>query len=378
MRVTFLLPYAGLSGGIRVVAHVAEHLQQRGHDVAVIALPRERPKLRANLRQFLRTRHWPQSPPPERSHFDNVTVERRILDRYRPILDDDVPEADVVVATWWETAEWAASLSAWKGAKAYFLQQYEANFGFPEDRVAATWRLPMHKIVASRWLADLAKSRFNDPVCSIVPNGVDYALFHAPPRGRQPVPTVGLMYSTAAVKGCDVSLAAVHTVKQHLANLKLLTFGMDELSDRLPLPDGTHYVYMPTQEQIREAYAQCDVWLCGSRSEGFHLPPHEAMACRCPVVSSRVGGPMDMIRDGVNGYVVDCEDAVGLADRLLKVLTLSDARWRQMSDAALATARQFSWEVATDRFESALELAVERARRREIAGGVALTQGVQS
>ena len=56
------------------------------------------------------------------------------------------------MATWWETAEWVARYPASKGAKAYFIQHHEVHEGLPADRVNATWRLPMHKIVIANWL----------------------------------------------------------------------------------------------------------------------------------------------------------------------------------------------------------------------------------
>jgi glycosyltransferase involved in cell wall biosynthesis len=85
------------------------------------------------------------------------------------------------------------------------------------------------------------------------------------------------------------------------------------------------------------------------------------MACRCPVVSTAVGGPVDIIEDGVNGYVVPCEDSDALADRLQRVLGLPDAAWRQMSDAALQTAVHYTWDDATALFETALEKAIQRS-----------------
>ena len=39
MKITFILPHAGLSGGIRVVAIYADRLKKRGHNVTVVSLP---------------------------------------------------------------------------------------------------------------------------------------------------------------------------------------------------------------------------------------------------------------------------------------------------------------------------------------------------
>ena len=354
MRITFVLPFAGLSGGVRVVAYYAELLRQKGHSVLVISVPPSQPKFRDNFKSFLKSGRWPK-PPVLPTHMDRAKVEHRVIDRVRPIMNHDVPDADVIIATWWETDDWVAAMAPSKGVKAYFIQQFEANFGFPADRVGATWKLPLKKMVASQWLADFARERFDETVVGVIPNGVDLELFRAPPRGRQASPTVGLMYGQNRVKGCDLSLAALNQIKEKFPSLRVLAFGEQQVIPTLPLPEWSTYTFHPKQEGLRDIYSSCDVWLCGSRSEGFHLPPHEAMACRCPVVSTRVGGPMDMIEDGVNGYLVEVEDAAGLADRLTRVLSLSEPQWKKISDAALETAQRFNWNSAVDKFENYLQ-----------------------
>ncbi len=362
MRITFVLPFAGLSGGVRVVAHYAEMLMQRGHEVLCVSVPRRMAKtpLSKRVKQFVKSGKWPK-PPVLPTHMDRFKVAHKIIDCERPIVDADVPDADVIIATWWETAQWVHAMSSRKGVKAYFVQQFEANFGFPEEKVARTWQMPLHKIASSQWLADLSRERFGDGNCAVVPNGVDLELFRAPPRGKQAAPTVGIMYGQNKVKGLDLSLKALAKVHAAFPNVKLQAFGEQAIIDSLPLPSWATYTFHPKQENLREIYSSCDVWLCGSRSEGFHLPPHEAMACRCPVVSTRVGGPMDMIENGVNGYLVETEDWEGLADRMIRVLSLSDADWRKMSEAALETARRFNWDTAAEKFEMALEVILERA-----------------
>jgi glycosyltransferase involved in cell wall biosynthesis len=286
-----------------------------------------------------------------------------VIERRRPITDKDVPDADVAIATWWETAEWVAALSPAKGAKAHFIQGHEVFPGQPVERVKSVWGLPMHRITISKWLVDLARNTYSDTRVSLVSNSVDTSQFFAKPRTKQAVPTVGLMYSSMQIKGLDVSLKAIELVKKTTPCLRLVSFGLDKPNGSLPLPSDAYYVQCPPQDSIRDLYAQCDVWLCGSRTEGFHLPPLEAMACRCPVVSTRVGGPLDIVEDGRNGFLIDIEDHEGLADRLLRVLRLPDPDWRAMSDAAYATATRFTWEDATALFEQALFAAVKRSNR---------------
>lgn len=362
MRITFVLEAASLAGGVRVVAIYAKELMKRGHRVCIISTQRPPYSMRHKIKSLLKGKGWPGYPPLGPTHLDGLGVEHRVLNSYRPVRDADVPDADVVVATWWKTADWVAALSPQKGAKAYLIQHYE-TWGGPPGEVDRTWRLGLHKIVISKWLADLARDKFGDEHYSWVPNSVDTEQFFADPRDKQPVPTVGLMYATIPFKGIDISLKALELAKKQVPDLRVVAFGKEQPTAELPLPEGSKMVYLPAQEAIREVYRQCDVWLCGSRGEGFHLPPLEAMACRCPVVSTRVGGPMDVIEDGRNGYLVEVEDAAGLADRLVKVLTFDPKRWRAMSDAAYTTATRYTWAQATDRLEGAFEKAMERRNK---------------
>lgn len=367
MRITFVLPYDGLAGGIRVVSIYADRLARRGHEVVVVSKPLPPRRLLSKLKSFLSGRGWRIHTEP--SYFDGLNVDNRMLDQCRPVVDTDMPDADVVVATFYTTAYDVLRLSSAKGAKALFIQNYEVDPGKSNPKLDATWRMPMHKITISNWLVQLAKEKFGDSLVSHVPNSVDLDQFHAAPRGKNQIPTVGLLYSTFSLKGCDTSLKALERVAAAIPSLRLISFGAEQPDFRLRLPLYAEFHYQPPQQKLRELYAQCDVWLCGSNVEGFHLPPLEAMACRCPVVSTRVGGPMDIIEEGVNGYLVDVKDVDALANRVLRVLNLSQEQWQQMSDAAYRTATRFTWDDATDQFEQALELAIERNKRGELSVG---------
>jgi glycosyltransferase involved in cell wall biosynthesis len=321
-------------------------------------------KVKSKVKSLIYGRGWQTRP--ESSYFEDINVNHRVLEKDRLVTDTDVLDADVVIATYYTTAYGVQRLSPAKGAKAIFIQNYEVQEGKPNPKLDATWRMPMHKITISKWLVQLAQDKFADPIVSHVPNSVDLNQFCAAPREKSPVPTVGLLYSTLSLKGCGTSIKALERVAAEMPNLRLVSFGAEHPDFRLRLPPYAEFHFQPPQQKLKELYAQCDVWLCGSNVEGFHLPPLEAMACRCPVVSTRVGGPMDIIEDGVNGYLVDVKDVDALADQVLRVLNLSQEEWQQMSDAAYSTATRFTWDDATDQFEQALELAIERNRGSEL------------
>ena len=242
------------------------------------------------------------------SHFDDIEVPLHVIDRFRPVTDSDVPDGDVVIATWWETAEWVARLAPRKGAKAYLIQHYEVFDYLPTERVKATWRMPLQKITISKWLVELAAREYGDRKVHLVPNGVDMSQFYAAPRGRQRQPTVGILYASVKWKGLDVTLRAIELAAKRVQGLRLVAFGSEPVVRQLPLPPDTFFHHLPAQESIRDLYSSCDVWLCGSYSEGFHLPPLEAMACRCPVISTSVGGPVDIIEPG--GMAISCQSVM--------------------------------------------------------------------
>ena len=365
MRITFVLPFAGLAGGMRVIAIYADRLKRRGHDVFLVSTPPDIP-LRRKVKSLVLGQGWPGRHT-EPSHFDGLVVPHRILESVRPVVDADVPDSDVVIATYYTTVSGVLRLSSRKGAKAIFIQNYEVEEGKTNRALDLTWCMPMHKITISKWLVELATTRFHDPVVSHIPNSVDLEQFHADVRAKAGRPTVGLLYNSFSLKGLTTSLKALKRISETIPSLRVISFGAEQPRFSLPLPPCADYVYRPPQASLRELYSQCDVWMCGSNVEGFHLPPLEAMACRCPVVSTKVGGPMDIVEDGVNGYLVQVKDDRSLAERTTHVLELPDDQWRCMSDAAYRTAVRYTWDDATTLFEGALETAVARSKDSQLS-----------
>lgn len=362
MRITFLLPCLDMSGGNRVTAIYAERLRRRGHEVTVVARPPRKITLRRRLKALVRWHAWLRYVHRMPSHLDATPVRVLLPESFRPMTDADLPDADVVIATWWETAEWAAKLSPRKGAGCYFVQGYECHEGQPVERVKATYHLPLHLITISQWLADVLHIENGAPDVTLVPNSVDCDQFFAPPRGRHDPFTVGFIYSRQPLKGCDVTLKAITLARERLPQLRVTAFGMHPIGTELPLPKGAHYVLHPKQDQLRELYAQCDVWLLASRREGFGLPILEAMACRTPVISTPVGAAPQILAGG-RGVLVNINDSQAMAEAILRVHAMPPDQWKILSDNAFAYARQYSWDDATALFEKALESAVHNAGR---------------
>ena len=92
-------------------------------------------------------------------------------------------------------------------------------------------------------------------------------------------------------------------------------------------------VFLGKQNQVQDLLNCGDVILLPSQLESFGLAALEAMACGVPAVCSRVGGLPEVIRDGVEGYLVDVGDVDAMAERALRILT-EPGRREQMGRAA--------------------------------------------
>ena len=102
--------------------------------------------------------------------------------------------------------------------------------------------------------------------------------------------------------------------------------------------------------------ARADVFALTSRYEGFGNVLVEAMACGTPVVATRSPGTDDIVRDGVDGFLVGRHTPDAVAAALMRVLT--DAAARERMGAA---ARQAAERYASSTIASAYEAAFAEA-----------------
>jgi glycosyltransferase involved in cell wall biosynthesis len=311
------------------------------------------------LRSVYRRRPLSTTPRNAPTHLDGTGVEHKVIERSRAVHANDLPDADVVIATWWQTAEWVEMLPPEKGVQVHFIQDYEL-WGGKKERVDATCRLPMPKITPARWVKDLLAEQFGQTDVTCVPNAVDLDVFQAPPRTKQDRPIVGFTYTPFKAKGCDVAIEAIRLARQQRPELRVVCFGSTPPTPEMPLPKDAEFHLRAPESKLKELYGKCDVWLFGTRKEGFGLPILEAMACRTPVVGTPAGAAPELLAAG-GGMLIPMEDPQAMAEAMLRVCSMTEGEWRGLSDAAYANASRYTWNDATDRFEAALRRAVEAA-----------------
>ena len=353
MRITFVIPDDNLSGGIKVVAIYAAALRQRGHDVMVVGNQRgPRPMSRID-RVRLRFGRVVEVPEPG-SHFEGSGVDLRLYPAARRLKPRDLPDADVVIATWWTTAEFVLTLPPSKGRKLHLVQGHDTHPPKALDRIRATLRSPMQKIVVSQWLRRLLADQYGDQTAILVPNGVDCGHFRSvAPRRKADKPTVGFVYNSIHGKGCDTALEAIALVRNRFPDMVVRAFGRQPLPDETAADRSIQYAYRPSQGEIVDIYSACDVWLFPSREEGFGLPLLEATACGTPLVATPAGAAPEIIAEGT-GTLVAPEDPRAMAEAIQGVLSMSQDDWRELSARCVRVAHAHTWSTSISLFEQAL------------------------
>ena len=98
--------------------------------------------------------------------------------------------------------------------------------------------------------------------------------------------------------------------------------------------------------------AEADLFLLPTQSESFGLSALEALASGVPVVGSRAGGLVEVVKEGVTGVLSPVGDVEAMATASLAILG-DDQRWKAMSESAARDARaRFSRDEIVARYEA--------------------------
>lgn len=130
-----------------------------------------------------------------------------------------------------------------------------------------------------------------------------------------------------------------------------------------PYRKDVHPIGFVPDSELPDLYRAADILAYPSLYEGFGLPPLEAMACGCPVISSTRGSLGEVIGDAA--VAVDPEDIGDLANQLSRLASDPSAQAR-LRIAGIAQAAKFDW-----RLTAAETVKVyEQAWRRSAVGFV--------
>jgi glycosyltransferase involved in cell wall biosynthesis len=358
MKISFLLPMSAHApiGGFKVVFEYANELTKLGHEVSVVIATFVRINEEISAAKLFR-------------HRANYVVRKlsgswrpklwfaldpRVRVRWIPELSEDrVPDADVIFATSWSTAERVASFGERKGRKFYLIQHYE-DWDGPEERVRATWRMPLEKIVIAKWLQQIALDM--NQSCHYNPNGLDFKRFgmDVDPERRNNA-SLAMLFHEADWKGSDDGIAAFRLLKSECPELAVNLFGVS--APPPDLPDWISYFRTPPQERLRAIYNEAAIFVSPSWAEGWPLPPAEAMSCGCALVCTDIGGHREYAVQDQTALLSPPKDSVALANNIRSLLGDRNRRI-EMARQGNQFIGQFTWARAAGEVDRILKQVV--------------------
>lgn len=198
--------------------------------------------------------------------------------------------------------------------------------------------------------------------CDIMPMSID-AKMYASTRIRQvPTNVIGFCGRFADPrKNISLLLEAVACSRAQGLELQCEIVGDEPTREmvahvkRLSLEERVRFLGARDRAELPAFYNRLDVFVIPSTQEGLGIVGLEAMACGCPVVSTRCGGAEDYVHDGVNGFLVGFS-AEEMADALGRILS-DAALYARMSKAARRTVMENYGE---QRVRDALWAAIDR------------------
>ena len=107
-------------------------------------------------------------------------------------------------------------------------------------------------------------------------------------------------------------------------------------------------LFMGYQQDVAQFYGAIDALLLPSVNEGTPVSVIESLAAQRPAVATRVGGTPDVIRDGIDGFLVEVGDADALSERLAQLAADPERRAQMGADGRERVLERYAVERLVD------------------------------
>ncbi len=231
-------------------------------------------------------------------------------------------------------------------------------------RQSLRWGLRAADVVTgcSSFVLEDAAERFGlaSGAGTVIPNGVEMVAEFTPEPLTVPFPRFVLGYGRVVEKkGFDLLLEAFARVAGANPDVGLVIGGdgaarptLEARARALGIAGQVHFPGRLSRSQVAWATDHASVFVLPSRVEPFGIVVLEAMRAGLPVIVSSRGGATDIVREGVEGLVVDPEDTDALAAALQRIVANPELAAR-FGAAGRERVQGYDWPGITDRYVGA-------------------------
>ncbi|MDR1782650.1 MAG: glycosyltransferase family 4 protein [Dysgonamonadaceae bacterium] len=342
MKINFIVPStsSAMGGGIRVIFRHADFLSQQGHDVAVYVPMLYHFGGKINLKTSIANTFIRRT----KVRWTKCSFKVKLAFMIKNAF---IRDADIVIATAFYTAPYVYALSAKKGKKIYFIQDYEV-WGQDPTVVDNTYRLDMKRIVITKSLHNLLYNKFGVE-SDIVYNGHAKEEFLHSEKTKNNPKTVMMLWNNAEYKGSYQALEILKRMhKKYSIGIRFFS-----VLPKPDLPDYVDFYHCPKRTDLIKLYRQSEIYLFPSTDESWGLPVIEAMANKCAVVGMSTGCLDDSCEDGKQALIAENGDYLSLESKLEQVIQ-NDDLMSALQQNGYDFSLQFSWEKQCRLFEDCL------------------------
>lgn len=341
MRLLFILPGGGGTGGAHSVVQEAIGLTRLGAEVSLA--------LSQDSSEGFRW-HYPE--------LEGAAVELMAF-KTIPELAALLSGFDLAVATSAPSAHMLADalkLTDGQDARpAYYVQDYEPLLFMPGARkwqdARASYSLFKDALLFAKtgWLRRIVYDNHGRPVAKVAAS-IDHDVYRPRERSQEALTISAMVRPKTPRRGPRRTVRMLNRLAAEAGDgVKLVSFGCGEEELKAPglrLSPRVEHLGVLRREQVAEALAGSDLFLDLSDYQAFGRTGLEAMACGCVPVLPVFGGADEFARHGENGYLVDTRSDEAVRAVVDGFIAASPAVRAGLRDAAISTASQYTVEKA--------------------------------
>lgn len=354
MRIAFIIPHLGLTGGMKAIVGQIKLLTGKGHKVDV----------------YYRAEKAESALPSWGVISREDYAEQHIVPPGERFLDH-IQDTDIIFLAWasqmWEFVESQIPVVMWEQGFEWFYGDYKTVISSRDRRrlnMHGMYRLPVWLMSVSYTNQKVMQGIYNrkTPYC---PCGIDTSFYHPSEKNTEELPVILLVGNPSMrFKGFKFAFDVLETLWRQGERFQVKWAAQMGVSHgQIPFPLEVKVALK--QEELAALYASSDIYFSTSLYESYPLPPLEAMASGTAVAAVDNGGIQCYAKDGENCLLCPQGDIQAAAEAL-KILLHDEEKRQRLAEAGRKTALEQSCLKTIDYMENYLYSIVLYHRNKQL------------